>query len=215
MKRFAVSICLVALVAGCGASSTVDSSLEEEEDIGTAEQALGEFACATTNIAASPSLGAVIASPSWFCAYSNTATSPDGSYGSSTGECSSQFVTEVQQVSGHSFSPVVRPYGMNAMDQTTCEKLHATLGAYGHKASGWSSLGTASAHGVWRSYPGGWQWCDLELDAGSGSTAVVTGAEGYDVIRAAGAAYTIESYKGTTYPSYRQVTVGLEGGGPC
>lgn len=213
MKKLIASLFTLTLVAGCAASGPIDSvESGASEEVAEADEALGELACVTANLS-SPSVGAVISSPSWSCSYSNTAVSPDTSYSFNATECPSQFVTEVQNVAGRSFSAVARI--IDFPDQATCNKMHVTLGAYGHKASGWYSLGTMSAHGVWYSYGGGFAYCGFELDAGSGTTTWVNGTEGYDTIRAAGAAYTLETSKGSTYPSYRRVLVGIEGGHPC
>jgi hypothetical protein len=216
MKRLAASLCLIALIAGCADSSAVDS--EQPEDVGSTEQELGEAACSTINVSSDPTQGAVISDPSFFCSFWNTAMSPNAAYGTSGSACTSQFVTEVQNVSGRAFSFVARPSTgyMWSIDGATCGKLHASVGAYGHNASGWTLLGAYTTHGVWTPPSGGFVgYCMMQLDAGSPTPPKVTGAEGYDAVRVAGSAYTIEVSKGEPYKSFIQVEVGIGGGKVC
>jgi hypothetical protein len=207
MKSPALPLALIAFMTGCADSSTLEP--EQPEALSTATQGLGELGCATMSVGGTPTQGAVISQPSWFCAFSNTATSPDASYG--TSECPSQFVTEVRNVAGRAFNFTVSTPGPIS-DSTTCNKLRLTLGAYGRRASGWSSLGTVVLRGSWYS-SGGFSYCQFVQE--SGGISPVTGSEGFDVVRAAGSAYTLESLKGEPYNSYRQVTVGIYGGRPC
>ncbi len=207
MKVAALPLALIALVAGCTGSSTLEP--EQPEALRTTAQKLGEAGCGTMSLAGAPSQGTIISQPSWFCSFSNTGTSPDASYG--TSDCPSQFVTEIQNVAGRAFSFTVNTPGPIS-DSTTCNKLYMTLGAYGHRTSGWSLLGTITLHGTWYS-SGGFSFCQIVQD--SGSIPSITGSEGYDMVRAAGSAYTIEVLKGEPYKSYLQVTTGIFGGGPC
>jgi hypothetical protein len=198
---------LIALIAGCTGSATSDPA--QHEALTTVAQELGESGCATANLAGTPTHGAIISQPTWWCSFSNTSTSPDAAYG--TSECPSQYVTEIQNVAGRAFSFTVSTPGPIS-DETTCNKLYLTLGAYGRKTTGWSLLGTVTMRGAWYN-SGGFSYCQIVHD--SGSIPQITGSEGYDTVRAAGSAYTIEVFKGEPYKSYRQVTPGIYGGRPC
>lgn len=206
MKLAALPLALIAFTTGCADSSTAGP--EQPEALSTATQELGEAGCGTMSLGSAPTQGAVISQPSWHCAFSNTATSPDASY--NTSECPSQFVTEVQAVSGRAFNFTVNTSG--SIDSTTCNKLYMTLGAYGHKSTGWSLLGTVVLRGTWYSSDF-FSYCQFVQD--SGYIPYVNGSEGYDRVRAAGSAYTIEVLKGEPYKSYRPVTTGIYGGSPC
>ena len=206
MKLAALPLALIAFTTGCADSSTAEP--EQSEALSTATQELGEAGCGTMSLGSAPAQGAVISQPGWHCAFSNTATSPDATY--NTSECPSQFVTEVQAVSGRAFNFTVNTSG--SIDPTTCNKLYMTLGAYGHKSTGWSLLGTVVLRGTW--YSSDFiSYCGFVQD--SGYIPSVNGSEGYDRVRAAGSAYTIEVLKGEPYKSYRPVSVGIYGGSPC
>src|SRR5689334_9594689 len=111
MKRFAISLSMITLVAGCAASPVVDS--EPSEEVGTAEQALGEAACSTNDVTSDPAHGALVSNPSFFCSFWDTAVSPDTAYGDNPNACTLQFVTEVDKVSGRAFGFVARAYPAN------------------------------------------------------------------------------------------------------
>jgi hypothetical protein len=110
-------------------------------------------------------------------------SSPDASYGSSA--CPQQFIVVVQGVSGRSFNFSVAPHDAPS-NRAECEATTLTMAAFGHRASGWVSLGSRFYQGSWTAF-GTAGVCSYS----STSTPLpgVSGAAGYDEVRAAVSAY--------------------------
>ena len=168
-------------------------------------RALGEAACATQPLASSD----VVTSPGFHCAFDNSRTSPHGFYHGDG--CPNQYVVEVQNLpaSNRAFS-MYADWQQRPGDAATCARARTTVAAYVHDAGGWRLYGASTTYGSWVDYgPSG--FCDF---VGGGSFGVPA-SSGFDAVRIAGAAFTVETDKSTPYNYYRPVTAGIRGGQVC
>lgn len=185
------------------------SAAPKEEKASTTE-ALGEAACGT-NALTTASAGTVISSPNFHCFWQNTATSPS-SYGSPG--CDNQYVVEIQKITPYITPARFTINAVNPIDQTTCAKIHETLGAYGHDASGWHVIGSYVGHGEWRAQDGIIA-AHCEFVPEVNTIPSFFDPSKYDTVRAAASLWTVELFKNAPYNSYLPVTTGITGGNGC
>jgi hypothetical protein len=212
MKKLAASLSLLALISGCAAGATTDSK-QDSEDVGAAEQAWFELACAQMSIP-DATKGTVVGgtTPTNTC-WKVYADSPDTTYG--TNSCPVQFVVDfpLSQLPANlwdgNFTFGVEQLGYTANTQDACLKLNKTLAEYGRSGRFWLLMRSRAVRGKWNGSSPTQGYCSDEIVSDFVSPGV-GGPRDYDELRFAVSAYTNEVIKGTTVVSPLRVELWAE-----
>jgi hypothetical protein len=181
-------------------------SVDANENLGEADEFLGEVGCATQTCNAGNSCAAVSASSSSNCSYDYFyATSPDAGYGNAS--CPNAYTAAVTSTAvGRKLVPVI-DWGDTALTSTDCAsgKLDLAVHTRPNSSSSWTST-TRRYHGVWVPTP--FNYCSWVLNTGYPDPTEITTTSTSE-LRVAGTAKV-----GST--GYRIVKVGVRSGhGPC